>query len=1067
MKTNPLPLWFPGRSLYRNWAASILVAAGVSSTDAATLFWDPAGGSPGAQGGSGNWLTSNGGNPWWNGSANTSWVDGSSATFGGGGSLVEAGGVTVDDITFDSSGYELQLGGSSGALTLGLGDGTHHIVCNADATISVKLNGTEGFTKSGSGTLKLFGNNNSSGGPIVINEGQIITAGSGLGDTSPVTIASGASLTINGSEAIGGLSGAGTVSLMFQPTFTAGDSSDTTFSGTITGASGMFQKVGSGTLTLSGKIVSNLVTQISGGTLAMSNTDGTRNGSFAISSTATLRLLAAQRLGGILGSGTIDLGSYTLTVDASSPDFSGAIVGSGGFTFNPGAGGQMTLTHAITYTGPTAIESGKLIFISGGVLSPSSAVTIQSGAELSLNDNAQAIGELNGDGTVFIVDAPSLTIGANNTSTTFSGVITSSSIGPAYPVTKVGTGTLTLSGVNTYTGLTTISGGTLALSGGNALPNNKAVTISPAGTLRLLTAETLGGINGGGAVILDAGAILSIPNLAGYTGTISGAGGLTMTGTGTSTLSGTHTFSGGLTITLGSVSVAQPGNTATGGPLGRGLVTLGTAGSNSSLTVTTTGAVSSDLPLAVEGVGTITKSGAGTLTLSGPISGNAALRISGNILLSGAMSSFAGGTIVSAGKLQVSGGQALPDTGTLSFFTGTTFELLSGSDETVGSLDGEATVILGGQRLTSGGDGTSTQFSGVISGTGGSQMEKRGNSTLTLTNPNSSFSGGVLISEGVISVPTIGNVGSNSPLGSDGTITLGDTSHSGGLRVTGMGMYSTDRPFNVSAGGGSIDFGGNELSLSGALTGSGTLTKLGSGRLRLTGSSSYSGEVALTQGALRIEGQLAAASFSVASGTTLDTVNGTSPGIGRLTLAGGRVEVGGAGAAGSLATGDVLFSSGTLSIDLKDGTTPGYDHLDVTGGITFDGTITLALQLDYDPEDHVDVIRIISNDGTDPTSLLSPEARFFYDGRMLEEGQIFVVTSGAFSQLFQMHYGLDGADNDVRLVAAPEPGIAGLLGLGACLGLARRQRKFRATNPKVDEYSRPAAPDAAPDVKGV
>lgn len=1035
------------RSLYRNWAASILLAAGVSTADAATLFWDSMGGSPGAQGGSGNWLTSNGGHPWWDGSANTSWVDGSSATFGGAGSLVDSGGVVVDDITFDASNYVLQLGSSTGSLTLGMGDGVHDIICNGDATISVPLAGTQGFTKSGAAILTLVGTTNFYTGPTMINEGQIITSGNGIGDSSPVTIASGATLTVKGSEAIGGLSGAGTVSVVSlggsTPNFSAGGGSDTIFSGMISGT-GFFTKTGSGTLTLSGKI-SNLGTQISGGTLAVSNPDGVTNGNFIINSTGTLRLLADQKISGLTGSGSVDLGTRILTI-LGSGDFSGNISGTGGLAAD---GGPVVLKHAVTYTGPTTVKSGTLVFQTNAIIPPSSAATVESGATLQLNDNPQTIGELSGGGTIYSDEA--LTIGSNNTSTTFSGAITSYLPPPGQtniPVTKVGTGTLTLSGVNTYTGLTTVSAGTLALAGGNALPNSKAVTISAAGTLRLLANETLGGINGAGAVALDAGAILSIPNLAGYTGTISGAGGLTMTGTGTSTLSGTHTFSGGLTITLGSVSVAQPGNTATGGPLGRGLVTLGTAGSNSNLTVTTTGAVSSDLPLAV-GSGTIAKSGAGTLTLSGPISGNAALRISGNILLNGTTSSFAGGTIVSAGKLQVSGGQALPDTGTLSFFTGTTFELLSGSDETVGSLAGEATVILGGQRLTSGGDGTSTQFSGVISGTGGSQIEKRGNSTLTLTSPNSSFSGGVLISEGVISVPSIGNVGSNSPLGNDGTITLGDASHSGGLRVTGMGTYSTDRPFNVSAGGGSIDFGGNELSLSGALTGSGTLTKLGSGRLRLTGSSSYSGEVALTQGSLRIEGQLAAASFSVASGTTLDTASGTSPNVGRLTLTGGTVEVGGTGGAGSLATGEVLFSSGTLSIDLKDGTSAGYDHLDVTGGITFDGTVTLALQLDYDPEDYVDVIRVFSNDGTDPTSLLGSTARFFYDGRILEEGQTFLVTSGPFSQYFQMHYGLDGSDNDVRLVAAPEPGTAGLLGVGAILGLVRRWRKISGDKARV------------------
>ena len=64
-------------------------------------------------------------------------------------------------------------------------------------------------------------------------------------------------------------------------------------------------------------------------------------------------------------------------------------------------------------------------------------------------------GSLEGDGSVFL-GANNLTVGSNNLSTTFSGVIQDSG-----SFTKIGTGLLTLTGANTYTGGTTINAGTL------------------------------------------------------------------------------------------------------------------------------------------------------------------------------------------------------------------------------------------------------------------------------------------------------------------------------------------------------------------------------------------------------------------------------------------------------------------------------------------------------------------------------------------------------------------------------------------------------------------------------
>jgi autotransporter-associated beta strand protein len=85
-----------------------------------------------------------------------------------------------------------------------------------------------------------------------------------------------------------------------------------------------------------------------------------------------------------------------------------------------------------------------------------------------------------------------LTVGADNTSTTFGGNISdltanySSAVGS---VTKVGTGVLTLSGSNTYKGGTFVTAGGLTLASGTAFPTSGLLNIS-AGTIVQIAAHT-------------------------------------------------------------------------------------------------------------------------------------------------------------------------------------------------------------------------------------------------------------------------------------------------------------------------------------------------------------------------------------------------------------------------------------------------------------------------------------------------------------------------------------------------------------------------------------------------
>jgi autotransporter-associated beta strand protein len=221
----------------------------------------------------------------------------------------------------------------------------------------------------------------------------------------------------------------------------------------------------------------------------------------------------------LTGAGTL-AGGATLTAAATALGFqvitpiifSGSLGGAGGLTVNT----QFTVTlsgmDANTYTGTTTVTGGVLFLnkpanttaIAGPLVidpaDPSLGAKVQLGADNQLdpmvavtingtgilkegNYNLEA-GSMTGFHTVVTApsaqnvisgDPPTLTVGFNDLSTTFDGVI-----GGPGTVVKVGTGTWTLTGVNTYTGGTIINAGTLLVNSPGSIG---AVTVNPGGTL--------------------------------------------------------------------------------------------------------------------------------------------------------------------------------------------------------------------------------------------------------------------------------------------------------------------------------------------------------------------------------------------------------------------------------------------------------------------------------------------------------------------------------------------------------------------------------------------------------
>ena len=338
----------------------------------------------------------------------------------------------------------------------------------------------------------------------------------------------------NNQVSAGSIAGAGNFYLGANQLTVGSNNLSTTVSGVISdcgtggtacsypGTGGSLVKVGTSTLTLSGTNTYSGGTTINGGTLAVSSDAnlGAASGGLTFN-------------GGTLQSGvnffssrsiTLNAGGGTFDTQANSGTLAGDISGSGGLT-KLGTG-ELDLLGSNTYSGPTNVNSGYLIAEGGGAaFSAASAFNVAAGATLDLNGLSQTIGSLSGAGTVtnsFLGRPATLTTGADNTSTTFSGTI-SDFVG-RISLTKIGTGTLALTGTNTYSGATTVNGGTLEVDGSIAhslsVTVNSGATLSGTGIVDSVTAIMSGGTLAPGNASNPTGTLTITGNLAFQSGAL-------------------------------------------------------------------------------------------------------------------------------------------------------------------------------------------------------------------------------------------------------------------------------------------------------------------------------------------------------------------------------------------------------------------------------------------------------------------------------------------------------------------------------------------------------------------
>ena len=215
----------------------------------------------------------------------------------------------------------------------------------------------------------------------------------------------------------------------------------------------------SGTITLSGNARIGAV-----GATATNTISGKITGSFGID---------------FYGMNTASTQVHTFTLSNNTNDYTGATTIFNSNYNNTGYTGVATILRlGASNVIPNGASAGNVGFASNGT-NPNNIVRLDL-ASFSETINGLSVGAgANANITNSVAGASTLTIGDNNTTSSFGGTITNTT--GTLAITKIGSGTLNLSGANTYTGATNVNAGTLLINGSTS--PTSLVTVGINGTL--------------------------------------------------------------------------------------------------------------------------------------------------------------------------------------------------------------------------------------------------------------------------------------------------------------------------------------------------------------------------------------------------------------------------------------------------------------------------------------------------------------------------------------------------------------------------------------------------------
>ena len=493
-------------------------------------------------------------------------------------------------------------------------------------------------------------------------------------------------------------------------------------------------------------------------------------------------------------------------------------------------------------------------------------------------------------------------------------------------LTKTGNGTLTLNAADTYSGNTLISAGTLALGTSGSLNNSGQITVGSGATYNVQAVsgytvpatKALGGLG----VVLGNVSFASSAILSSGTSTTKGAltfsNGVALTGTAITfdfTSNPSSPDNDSVTV-AGILDVSGGGNTVDvvgAGPAGSvyPMFNYGTLVGNLSNLSLTPGAASLGYLTNLTGVTPNMIAYVVTKSVHFPTNdvwvGNAASNVwdslvTTNWLVNGSLDYF------------INGDSAIFDN---------TGQVNSNVVLNVTLLPAATTVNATGDYIFSG--------SGGIGGSGGITKTNTGRLVIQTTN---TFTGGVSINQGVVSVSSLAADNTPSPLGQTGTLLM----NGGSLEYTGPGSSWT-RLVTVGTNGGGLSLPtGVTLTYSGTISGNGSLTKSGSGSLTLGTPNAYTNGTYLNGGTLVLNDPAAAGSGNIVfTGNSTLSLGAVKPANAIVLSNYGGIIVG--GNSGGL-TG---IKNVTGSSNLLVAVTGSSSVFDLTGNMsTYSGSITFS-----------------------------------------------------------------------------------------------------------------------------
>ncbi|MFM5984576.1 MAG: beta strand repeat-containing protein, partial [Sphaerospermopsis kisseleviana] len=791
------------------------------------------------------------------GSTNT--TNGNAATL-----LIGSAGATV------SKGIDVNAGGT-GVRTIGAtnssGVATYsgNVIMNTNVTLSASnSDGTTLFTSgtiSGSGAIAVAG-----AGTVTLAGANTFT--NNIGIASGATLVASNNSALGGGNGTTTVSNGATVALAGNIT-TAENITITGVgvgtNGALRNISGANTNTGTITLSANATIAADTNTALTVGNINVGNTaniltlggNGTINLTGGITNTATSTKISKD------GSGSLVISNNGTTGDAQMQLVNGSItLAAGSFSTSTSTG---TRALDIGIDANDVISTNNVAFYLNAGLTLSNSIYIAQAGAGSLGTRTIGTESTSGTATfnnqMYLGDNAALQItSAGTANVVYSGNISNNIGSASASVTKIGAGSLTLSASNDWRGSFVAGAGTTILTNGNAIYDTNAVTVSNTGTLVLGSSETIGSLAGAGTVTLGANSLVTGSNSASttYSGVIGGTGGIFKNGTGTFTLAGVNTLSGDTVVNGGTLAFSNGSADSSIirlGPNGSaGNTTLLLSDSDGGTTVSSTLVVQADAgstrslvssnssgtntyggSIYLDGNATVSQASSGTFNLTGSVvdiksqtltlnsAANGSLNVSsvlsnstgsGGIVKTGAgtatltgANTYAGGTLISSGALQVGNGGATGQLG-------------------LGNVTNNASLVVNRTGAISIGN--------TISGTG--SLTKLAAGTLTLTASNT-FSGNVNITGGAISISAANRLGAtNNTLVLDG----------GTLISTATFDLGASRTLSIGLGGGTLfTDSGTQLSFDGTITNASTnstLTKLGTGTLAVgSGSGVFTG----------------------------------------------------------------------------------------------------------------------------------------------------------------------------------------------------------------------------------